>query len=203
MTARDLRVAKSGRIILIILLILLALVICAAVSLETRWGRDIAEDLISQRMGGRDVNIGDLNIDWGFPLGIKATDVSIANPIWARHEQMISLAQLDATLKVAPLFQGKLSFVKINLHRPQVHLARREDGSFQGKKFELNAEGGAPSAILKAGRRYPINIDAPEDRDGYWGKYRARLPAGAAGIPGTVGVIGSVNVRKPARWPVF
>ena len=121
--------AKLGRILLIAMLVLLALMIIATVAVETRWARGLIEEQISQRMDGRAVQLGDLSIDWGFPLGITAANVSIANPEWAEREQMISVDQLHATLKVAPLLRGQVALGVIDLQRPQVHLARREDGT--------------------------------------------------------------------------
>lgn len=120
---------KFGRVVLIALLILLALVISAATVAETDWAREMVEDLISQRMDGREVTIGDLHIDWGSPIAIEATDVNIANANWAKHLQMISVAALKVTIKVAPLFRGEVSLGTVKLHGPQLHLARRKDGT--------------------------------------------------------------------------
>ncbi|UAW99824.1 AsmA family protein [Halopseudomonas nanhaiensis] len=121
--------AKVGRIVLIVILILLSLVVAAAVAIETRWARGVIEDQISQRLDDRDVSIGDLNIDWGFPLRISASDVTIGNTDWAEHDQMLSVDALEASLKVGSLLSGKVALGELDLQRPQVHLARREDGT--------------------------------------------------------------------------
>lgn len=121
--------AKLARVVLIILAILIVLLVAGAVFLESRWARGILEDQISQKLDGRPVQIGGLEIDWGFPLGIQASDVQIGNPDWAEHENMLSVNQLNATLKVAPLFTGDMALGKLNLQNPVVHLARREDGT--------------------------------------------------------------------------
>lgn len=121
--------AKVGRIVLIVILILLALLVAAALAVETRWARGVIEDQVSQRLDDREVSIGDLNIDWGFPLRIRARDVSIGNTDWAEHEQMLSVDALDASLKVGSLLRGKVALGELDLQRPQVHLARREDGA--------------------------------------------------------------------------
>ncbi|SDS23690.1 Uncharacterized protein involved in outer membrane biogenesis [Halopseudomonas xinjiangensis] len=150
--------AKLGRILLIVLLVLLALVIAAAVAVETRWARGLMEDQLSQRMEGRAVNIGDLEIDWGFPLGIQASDVQIANADWAEHEQLLSVDALDVTLKVGPLFRGQVALGTVDLQQPTVHLARREDGTTNWDALTPDEE--------KEDKEPPVQPDIIRIRDG-------------------------------------
>lgn len=216
--------AKLARVVLVILVIMIVLLVAGALLLESRWARSMLEDQISQKLDGRPVQIGGLEIDWGFPLGIQASNVQVANPDWAEHDYMLTLDQLNATLKVPPLFTGDMALGELNLQNPVVHLARREDGttnwealipkkedpskkppiqpdlitirnghftyqdqkldadlsvdvrtedgeqkrnllvegrgSFQGKPFKLDAQGGAPSEALEKGAKYPISVDA-------------------------------------------
>lgn len=114
-----------GRIILTALAFLLALVIFVAIFAESCWVRETLADKISQRMDGRDVTIGDLTIDWGFPISVAATNMMIANPDWATHAQMISVPRLEVTLKVAPLFRGELALTTVTMEALRRHHERR------------------------------------------------------------------------------
>lgn len=110
-------------------LLLLILLIMAMIAVESRWARGFLEDQVSQRIGGREVIIGELDVDWGWPLGIHLSDFSIANPAWAEHEHMLQLAALDVTLNVGELMTGSIDLERIEMEQPVIHLARREDGT--------------------------------------------------------------------------
>lgn len=121
--------AKPVRIVLIILGTLVLLLVLAMVVVQTQWAKGMVEDQISQSLDGRDVSIGELDISFGFPLGIRVEDVSVANEPWAEHEQMLTLAEGEVDVNVGPLLTGNISLARVNLNQPVIHLARREDGS--------------------------------------------------------------------------
>ncbi|KKN97595.1 hypothetical protein LCGC14_0157140 [marine sediment metagenome] len=213
--------AKTARLILILVATLVLLLVLAMLLLDSEWAKGLLEDQVSQRLDNREVMIGGLDIDWGFPLGIHLQNVSIANPDWAEHEHMLELAALDATIKTGQLLLGRIGLERLNLEQPVVHLARREDGTsnwaalrseeksdgppvvpdvinlsdglltyqdatldadlsvefqtrgeppgehrleitgqgrFQGRPFQLNAEGGAPSRVLEEDANYSIAL---------------------------------------------
>ncbi|WP_407294452.1 AsmA family protein [Stutzerimonas zhaodongensis] len=120
--------AKAAKIIGIVLAALVLLVVLAAVLVQTQWAREKIEAQLSQRLDGRAVEIGNLDIDWGFPLGINIDDVQIDNPEWAKHPYMLKLDAMQAKLDVGALLTGNLNLQLLELDQPQIHLARQEDG---------------------------------------------------------------------------
>ncbi len=120
--------AKAAKIIGIVLAALVLLVVIAAVLVQTQWAREKIESQLSQRLDGRAVEIGNLDIDWGFPVGISVSDVEIANPEWAEHPYMLKLDALQAEIDVGALLTGGLSLQLLELDNPEVHLARQDDG---------------------------------------------------------------------------
>ncbi|MHA6494960.1 AsmA family protein [Pseudomonas borbori] len=108
----------------------LAVLLTLAVSLlESQWARRQLEEGFSQRLDGREVQIGSLGFAWGWPPGIHLDQVSVANATWADEEQMLRLAVLDLTLDASELLKGNLSLTLLGLEQPVIHLVRREDGS--------------------------------------------------------------------------
>lgn len=117
------------RISLIILLALVLLLGGAMLLAESQWARHQLESRVSQRLDGRQVEVGTLDIDWGFPLGVTLEDVQVDNPDWAGHDHMLTLERLELGLDVGALLQGNLALEQLALQQPVVHLARREDGT--------------------------------------------------------------------------
>ncbi|MGE6531720.1 AsmA family protein [Pseudomonas sp. NPDC077382] len=120
--------AKAAKIIGIVLAALVLLVVIAAVLVQTQWAREKIEAQLSERLDGRAVEIGSLDVDWGFPLGISVGDVQVANPEWAEHPYMLKLDAMQAEIDVGALLTGNLSLQLLELDNPEVHLARQEDG---------------------------------------------------------------------------
>jgi uncharacterized protein involved in outer membrane biogenesis len=121
-------VAKAAKVIGIALATIVLLGVTAAVLLQTQWAREKVEAQLSQRLDGRSVEIGSLDIDWGFPLGIHVGGVEIANPEWAKHPYMLTLEAMQAKLDVGALLTGDLSLQLLALEQPEVHLTRQADG---------------------------------------------------------------------------
>ncbi|MCH2338884.1 AsmA family protein [Pseudomonas sp. NPDC047963] len=120
--------AKAAKIIGIVLAALVLLVVIAAVLVQTQWAREKIEAQLSARLDGRAVEIGSLDVDWGFPLGISVGDVQVANPEWAEHPYMLKLDAMQAEIDVGALLTGNVSLQLLELDNPEVHLARQEDG---------------------------------------------------------------------------
>jgi AsmA family protein len=120
--------AKAAKIIGIVLAALVMLLIGAAMLVQTQWAQEKLEDQLSQRLDGRDVEIANLDIDWGLPLGIRAEGIKVANPDWAEQPYMLELDALQVKLDVGALLTGNLSLQLLALDQPDINLARRADG---------------------------------------------------------------------------
>lgn len=136
---------KAARTVAIALAAVVLLLVVTMLLLESPWARNIVENQVSQRLNGREVEIGDLEIDWGWPPTIRVEEVRVANPDWARHEHMLNLAALEATPDLGALLQGNVALERLHLERPVIHLARRQDGttSWAGLMGDGGGGGGA------------------------------------------------------------
>ncbi|MFC3284500.1 AsmA family protein [Litchfieldella rifensis] len=121
--------AKATRLVGVALGSVLLLLVAVALLLESPWMRDWLEDQASQQVGGREVEIGDLDIGWGWPLAVQLNDVRVANASWARNEDMARLDELAIDLDPGRLIRGEVELELVRVERLMLHLARREDGT--------------------------------------------------------------------------
>ncbi len=120
--------AKAAKILLIVLAAVLVLLISAAMLVQTQWARETLEEQLSQRLDDRKVEIASLDVDWGWPLGIRAEGIKVANAEWAEQPYMLELDALQVQLDSAELLGGSPGLQLLELERPRVHLSRRADG---------------------------------------------------------------------------
>jgi uncharacterized protein involved in outer membrane biogenesis len=99
---------------------------------------------------GREIVIrGDLDVDpWSFTPDIRMRELYVGNPRRYRDRGAFAqVAEADASVRLLPLFVGRLEFTRINLHGADVSLYRGEDGvsnwapsrASTGRPFELPA----------------------------------------------------------------
>ena len=138
-------VVKAVRRILVSLIGIVALAVAGMFLLESQWAREWLEGQVSQRLNGRDVEIGSLDIGWGWPLTVRLEEISVANPDWAKRDRMLALKALEIAVKPGALLSGKLELKRLELDRPVIHLARREDGTsnWEGLVGKQGQQGGA------------------------------------------------------------
>ncbi len=111
-----------------VLLFVLLLVMAVALLVQSPWMRGWIEDQASEQVG-RKVEIGDLNVGWGWPLSAQVSDVRVANVDRANEPDMARLAEAEITLNPGGLFRGELELEHVRIKRPEIYLARREDGT--------------------------------------------------------------------------
>ncbi|GGD03719.1 AsmA family protein [Halopseudomonas salina] len=121
---------KTAKVMLIVLVLLLL----AAGTLvyfvpESQWARNWIEDQASQRLEGREVNIADISVEWGWPPVFTIEGIRIANTEWAEHEYMVNIDTLEFAPAMGDLLGGKIGMQRLILEQPRVHLARRADGT--------------------------------------------------------------------------
>jgi len=122
-------VVKASRRILVTLVCTVALAVAGISLLESQWAREWLEGQVSQHLNDRSVEIGSLDIDWGWPLTVRLEEITVANPDWAPHDRMLAVGALDIAVNPSALLTGQLELQRLVLTRPVVHLARREDGT--------------------------------------------------------------------------
>ncbi|MHB0777194.1 AsmA family protein [Halomonas sp. WWR20] len=119
---------KTARRIFAALVGLGLLLLMAMLLLESSWTRNWLEGQVSQRLEGRPVEIGSLDIGWGWPLNIHLEDIRVANTDWATHERMLQIQALNIAVDTGQLLQGNIQLTRIDLQQPVAHLARNAQG---------------------------------------------------------------------------
>jgi uncharacterized protein involved in outer membrane biogenesis len=123
-------VGKIVRVTLIALALLLLVALALVFVLpESQWAKNWIEDQASQRLEGREVEIADIAVDWGWPPVITIEGLRIANTEWAEHEYMVNIETLEFAPTMDDLVSGELGLQRLLLEQPRVHLARRADGT--------------------------------------------------------------------------
>ncbi|MFD2435359.1 AsmA family protein [Modicisalibacter luteus] len=139
--------AKAARRILVSLACIVVLLVAGMLLLESQWARGWLEGQVSQRLNGRQVEIGSLDIGWGWPLTVHLENITVANPDWAPHDRMLNIEALDVAINPGALVTGQLELQRLGLNQPIIHLAKREDGtsnwdSLVGNKVQQSSGGG-------------------------------------------------------------
>ncbi len=60
---------------------------------------------------------------------VKAEDLTLGNPEWAKEQQFVTLARVEASLSPLPLLWKTVTIPRIDLTEPRADLKRRADGS--------------------------------------------------------------------------
>src|SRR5690242_17884078 len=78
---------------------------------------------------GRDVQIrGPLHLSIYPDIGLRLSDVSVANAPGARNPQMIAAKSVVVGAKIAPLFSGRLEVTELTLQGAKIDLETGTDG---------------------------------------------------------------------------
>lgn len=99
---------------------------------------------------GREIVIrGDLDVDpWSFTPDIRVRDLYVGNPsVYRERGAFAQVAEADVSVRLLPLFIGRLDFVRIDLRGTDISLYRSEDGvsnwapsrAATGRPFDLPA----------------------------------------------------------------
>jgi uncharacterized protein involved in outer membrane biogenesis len=104
---------------------LLAIALVVLVLLwDWNWFKRPIERQVSARTG-RSFHIdGDLDVDLGRTLTIRADGLRLGNAGWAREPEMASVRRLEFDLRFWPLLRGQAQVPRIVLDRPVLHLQR-------------------------------------------------------------------------------
>ena len=76
---------------------------------------------------GRDVAIGHLDVELGWPSTVILDDVRLANPEWSTHDTMARAGQVRLQVAAWPLLRGELVLPQLQLHSPVLLLERTDD----------------------------------------------------------------------------
>lgn len=96
---------------------------------DWNWLRQPIARVVTEQTG-RTLEInGDLNVKLGWPLTrIQVTDVTFANPAWAKQPLMFAIKQIDADIVVPQLFKRHFVLSAVRLRQPNVYIEESRDG---------------------------------------------------------------------------
>jgi len=115
------------RILIGAALTLFVLVAALLLVVQSAWVRGIAERQI-EKLTGREVSIGRLDIDLRRCLRIEADEVRIGNPDWAEREHLLNARHVSACLAWLPLLTGTARVKSAALIDAELNLERDSQG---------------------------------------------------------------------------
>jgi AsmA family protein len=181
----------GGRRALIIVGALLLVLIVFIALFDWNWLRGPVEKRVTAATG-RELSIGDLDVDLGLRPRVRAQDVHFANAGWSQEPEMASIGTLEFSVYLPALLRGRVDLPYVHLDAPRLLIERNGQGrgnwQFEGPGQET--AGGRPPVIrdltVKEGRlvvreaRLNTNLDltlrSVKRRDG-----QERAPLVAAG----------------------
>ncbi|MFN4282503.1 MAG: AsmA family protein [Alphaproteobacteria bacterium] len=146
------------RIVLAGLALLLVLPAGLLVYISLADMRPLAARLAGEALG-REVEVGELRLDWGRTLKLELRDLRIGNADWSDQPDMIRIGRLTAVAYLPALLRGVVQYDVLRLEGVELTLERRDDGSRNWRFGETSAPSAAPAAglalIPKSRRQFP------------------------------------------------
>lgn len=93
---------------------------------------------------GRAVTIGSIDVDWSWTPHILLRKVDLANPDWAKEQQMFSADTIEFAIKPWPLLGGHIVLPYLHVDAPKVALEKRADGA---SNWDFNQNPVAATAV--------------------------------------------------------
>lgn len=111
---------------------LACMALLAAFALHALFDPDRAKALAQDRVKaiwGRDLAIGKLSLQLSPFPALHASKVSLSNPSWAKHRNLLEAEQVTARLELLPLLSGQVVVSAIAIDGLTLHLEAAEDGA--------------------------------------------------------------------------
>jgi len=115
------RPGKRGQRWLAILVFLFAAILLQIALWDWNWFKGPVERVV-QAKTGRELRLGNLDVDLGRTTTIRADSLSFANAEWAKTPRMASADRVEIDVRFWPLLRGSVQLPEIRLTRPDVLL---------------------------------------------------------------------------------
>lgn len=114
---------RAAKITALALLVVLLSIIGAAtwVINDEEFLRRQLETRVSESLG-RELRVGQLELNPGKLTHLRLQDVQIANPAWATSSQMVSIGSLAATIDLSGLFDDQVMIESLEIAQAKLHL---------------------------------------------------------------------------------
>ena len=108
---------------------LVIIVVILVIIFDWNWLRHPVERFVTEKTGRALIINGNLDIKLGWPLTrIQVSDVTFANPTWAKQPLMFTVEHMDGNINLPELFKRHFHVLTINLKQPRVFLELSPDG---------------------------------------------------------------------------
>ena len=146
---------KLLRVVAVVLLVLVA----GTFILAAAFGERLLAAAI-ERAGpallGREVRVGGVSIDWGFPTSAAATDLVVANADRGADTPLLRAERAEVTVAPLNLLRLRVSPVRLTLRQPVLHLARDAQGRWNLPSTGGGASGGGSLVGFEAPREVEV-----------------------------------------------
>lgn len=121
------KLVRVAAVAAVVLLVLAAGVVAVAAAFGERL-LAAAIERAGPALVGRDVRVGEVSIDWGFPTSVAATDLVVADAELSADAPLLRAGRAEVTVDLLDLLRLRLSPVRLALRQPALRLARDERG---------------------------------------------------------------------------
>ncbi|TCW84427.1 AsmA family protein [Burkholderia sp. SRS-46] len=145
-------VGKAAAWLAAVIALTIATLFVVIVTFDWNRARPWVDDTVSDAIGRQFAINGDLRVEWRRPVSeqgwrawvpwprFSASQVTIANPDWARTRYFVTLDAIGFEVEALPLIARRIVIPAIDLVNPSIDLERLEDGrtnwTLQLKKFD-------------------------------------------------------------------
>jgi len=143
------RPGKRGQRWLAVLVFLVALILLVIALWDWNWFKGPVERAV-QAKTGREFHIGgNLDVDLGRTLTVRADRLTFANAEWSRTPRMASADRAEIDLRAWPLLRGQIRIPEIRLTRPDLLLETAPGKDQQGNWDFLGPSDGDPPVLQR------------------------------------------------------
>ncbi len=143
------RPGKRGQRWLAVLVFLVALILLVIVLWDWNWFKGPVERAV-QAKTGREFHIGgNLDVDLGRTLTVRADRLTFANAEWSRTPRMASADRAEIDLRAWPLLRGQIRIPEIRLTRPDLLLETAPGKDQPGNWDFLGPSDGDPPVLQR------------------------------------------------------
>lgn len=146
---RLLRPGKRGQRWLAILVFLFAMILLVIALWDWNWFKGPVERAV-QAKTGREFHIGgNLDVDLGRTLTVRADGLTFANAEWSKTPRMASADRAEIDLRAWPLLRGQIRIPEIRLTRPDLLLETAPGKDQPGNWDFLGPSDGEPPVLQR------------------------------------------------------
>ncbi|MHB1332145.1 MAG: AsmA family protein [Sulfuriferula sp.] len=108
---------------------IIVIIVLLMLFFDWNWLRHPIERAVTDKTGRALTINGNLDVKLGWPVTrVQVTDITFANPAWAKQPLMFSVKRVDGGIRLPQLFERQFWLSTVKLTHPQVFLEQSPDG---------------------------------------------------------------------------